>query len=103
MQEPQILLADEPTASPDPVTSRQIMELLQKLADEIKLPVLIHLHNVAEAKEFTRRIVGLSFGRVIFDGPPAGTDADAMHRVYSDTPAEVRQGEGRGTSGSVRV
>lgn len=88
MQEPQILLADEPTASLDPVTSRQIMELLQKLADEFKLPVLINIHNVAEAKEFTRRIVGMRFGRLIFDGTPDELDADAMHRVYSGTPAD---------------
>ena len=54
MQEPEILLADEPTASLDPVSSRQIMELLQNLAAEFKLPVLINIHNVNEAKEFTQ-------------------------------------------------
>lgn len=90
MQEPEILLADEPTASLDPVSSRQIMELLQKLADELKLPVLINIHNVNEAKEFTRRIVGMRFGRLIFDGVPADLDNDAMDAVYKGTGAAAR-------------
>jgi phosphonate transport system ATP-binding protein len=92
MQEPEILLADEPTASLDPVSSRQIMELLQRLADELKLPVLINIHNVNEAKEFTRRIVGMRFGRLIFDGLPADLDDDAMDAVYSGTGAHDEGG-----------
>src|SRR5690554_7486639 len=59
MQEPEILLADEPTASLDPRTSEQIMMLLQSLAQELSLPVLINIHNVAQAKTYTERIVGL--------------------------------------------
>ncbi|MEA3252373.1 MAG: phosphonate ABC transporter ATP-binding protein [Pseudomonadota bacterium] len=85
MQDPEILLADEPTASLDPVTSRQIMELLQKLAAELHLPVLINIHNVGEACEFTERIVGMRFGKLIFDGKPADLDEAAMNAVYSGT------------------
>jgi len=85
MQDPEILLADEPTASLDPVTSRQIMELLQKLAAELHLPVLINIHNVGEAREFTERIVGMRFGKLIFDGKPEDLDAAAMDAVYSGT------------------
>lgn len=88
MQDPEILLADEPTASLDPVSSRQIMELLQQLADELKLPVLINIHNVGEAREFTRRIVGMRFGRFIFDGKPQDLDNDSMDAVYRGTSAE---------------
>lgn len=91
MQDPEILLADEPTASLDPVSSRQIMELLQSLADEFKLPVLINIHNVNEAKEFTRRIVGMRFGRLIFDGKPDDLNSDAMDAVYSGIPSEERE------------
>src|SRR5699024_7899879 len=96
MQNPEILLADEPTASLDPVTSRQIMELLQNLADELKLPVLINIHNAAEAREFTRRIVGMRFGRLIFDGDPDDLDAAAMDAVYRGTTqgAEQEQADG---------
>ncbi|MDW5375413.1 phosphonate ABC transporter ATP-binding protein [Halomonas sp. HP20-15] len=85
MQDPEILLADEPTASLDPVTSRQIMELLQKLAAELHLPVLINIHNVGEAREFTERIVGMRFGKLIFDGKPEDLDEAAMDAVYSGT------------------
>lgn len=91
MQEPEILLADEPTASLDPKTSRQIMELLQSLAAELQLPVLINIHNVAEAKEFTQRIVGMRFGRIIFDGQPVDLDAAAMDEIYAGVPAAERE------------
>lgn len=90
MQNPEILLADEPTASLDPKTSRQIMELLQALADELHLPVLINIHNVGEAKEFTQRIVGMRYGRIIFDGLPGELDDDAMDEIYAGVPAAER-------------
>lgn len=95
MQEPEILLADEPTASLDPKTSRQIMELLQALASELQLPVLINIHNVAEAKEFTRRIVGMRYGRITFDGLPGDLNAEAMDEIYSGAPATDRDEEER--------
>lgn len=94
MQEPEILLADEPTASLDPKTSRQIMELLQTLAAELHLPVIINIHNVAEAKEFTQRIVGMRFGRIIFDGQPGDLDEQAMDEIYAGVPAEEREDAG---------
>lgn len=90
MQEPQILLADEPTASLDPKTSEQIMELLRSLSDELSLPVLINIHNVAEAKAYTDRIVGMRYGRIIFDGPPSRLDEVAMDEIYAGVPAEER-------------
>lgn len=92
MQEPEILLADEPTASLDPKTSRQIMDLLRALASELHLPVLINIHNVNEAKEYTQRIVGMRFGRIIFDGEPVDLNNDAMDEIYAGVPAEERGG-----------
>ncbi len=90
MQEPQILLADEPTASLDPKTSEQIMELLRSLSSELSLPVLINIHNVAEAKAYTDRIVGMRYGRIIFDGTPDRLDDAAMDQIYAGVPAEER-------------
>jgi phosphonate transport system ATP-binding protein len=93
MQQPEILLADEPTASLDPKTSEQIMALLRALSRELKLPVLINIHNVAEAKTYTDRIVGMRYGRIIFDDVPARLDAAAMERIYSGIPAEDRRAD----------
>lgn len=87
MQEPEILLADEPTASLDPKTSEQIMVLLQSLADEMSLPVLINIHNVSQAKAYTERIVGLRHGRMIFDGNPADFNKDALDAIYGGIEA----------------
>lgn len=91
MQEPEILLADEPTASLDPKTSDQIMQLLRSLSREFALPVLINIHNVAEAKAYSDRIVGMRYGRIIFDAAPAALDATAMDEIYAGTPAEERE------------
>ncbi|MDY7115800.1 phosphonate ABC transporter ATP-binding protein [Halomonas sp. SSL-5] len=82
MQEPEVLLADEPTASLDPRTSEQIMVLLQSLASELSLPVLINIHNVAQARAYTDRIVGLRHGTMIFDGAPADFDQEALDAIY---------------------
>ncbi|HCR95945.1 MULTISPECIES: phosphonate ABC transporter ATP-binding protein [Halomonas] len=100
MQEPDVLLADEPTASLDPRTSEQIMMLLQSLASELSLPVLINIHNVAQAKTYTERIVGLRHGKMIFDGVPSDFNKDALDAIYggieapddaiSDAPSEER-------------
>ena len=92
MQEPEILLADEPTASLDPKTSEQIMALMQSLSREMSLPVVINIHNVHEAKAFTDRIVGMRFGRIIFDDKPAALDNAAMDEIYAGVPAEERGG-----------
>ncbi|MFN2331258.1 MAG: phosphonate ABC transporter ATP-binding protein [Halomonas sp.] len=87
MQEPEVLLADEPTASLDPRTSEQIMMLLQSLASELSLPVLINIHNVAQAKTYTERIVGLRHGKMIFDGVPADFNKEALDAIYGGIEA----------------
>lgn len=88
MQEPDILLADEPTASLDPKTSEQIMALLRSLSRELSLPVLINIHNVHEAKAYTDRIVGMRFGKIIFDGDPGTLDKTAMDQIYGGLSSE---------------
>ena len=98
MQEPDILLADEPTASLDPKTSEQIMGLLRDLAGELKLPVVINIHNVTEAKEYTDRIVGMRYGRIIFDDKPAQLDQAAMDEIYAGSPHTDRAGSAAAAS-----
>jgi len=83
MQNPSILLADEPTASLDPKTSERIMELISSLTEELNLPVLINLHNVAQAKHYAARIVGLRDGVMVFDGTPDELTNDYLERIYT--------------------
>ena len=82
MQQPRLLLADEPTSSLDPRTSVEIMTLMRDLAAERGIPVVINIHDVALAKRFADRIVGMAGGRVVFDGPPAALRDDHLHTIY---------------------
>jgi phosphonate transport system ATP-binding protein len=84
VQNPEILLVDEPTASLDPKTSRQIMRLLCELCTEHGLAAVINIHDVQLAQLFVQRIVGLRAGRVVFDGPPAELDADVLTKIYGE-------------------
>ena len=82
MQEPKLLLADEPTSSLDPKTSVEIMQLLADVARSRGIPVLINMHAVALGKRFADRIVGMSGGRIVFDGPPANLSDDVLKQIY---------------------
>ncbi len=82
MQDPGLLLADEPTSSLDPKTSVEIMSLMQQFASEKNIPVLINIHDVELAKRFAKRIIGMSKGTVVFDGSPGDLrDAD-LNTIY---------------------
>ena len=83
-QDPELLLIDEPTASLDPKTSRQIMRLIVEICRERGLPAIINIHDVVLAQQFSDRIIGLQAGRVVFDGTPAQLSEDALTRIYGD-------------------
>ncbi len=83
-QEPELLLVDEPTASLDPKTSRQIMRLIVEICRESELPAIINIHDVLLAQQFVDRIIGLRAGRVVFDGPPILLTKDALTRIYGE-------------------
>ena len=82
MQEPKLLLADEPTSSLDPKTSVEIMELVADLARRRGIPVLVNMHDVLLAKRFADRVLGMAQGRIVFDGPPAALDDAMLQRIY---------------------
>ncbi|MGK7870749.1 phosphonate ABC transporter ATP-binding protein [Falsiroseomonas sp. E2-1-a20] len=84
MQDPKLLLVDEPTASLDPKTSRQIMRLIVELCAERGLAAIINIHDVALAQQFARRIVGLRAGRIVFDGPAEELGTDALTAIYGE-------------------
>lgn len=83
-QDPQLLLVDEPTASLDPKTSRQIMRLIQSLCREKGLPAIINIHDVPLAMQFMDRIIGLQGGEIVFDGAPSALTEDVLSRIYGD-------------------
>ena len=82
MQEPRVLLADEPTSSLDPKTSVEIMGLMQTLAQAHGFPVIINIHNVELARRFADRIVGMTGGRVVYDGTPERITEDHLKEIY---------------------
>src|SRR5262252_8254028 len=82
MQEPDLLLADEPTSSLDPKTSVEIIELMAKLAAERSIPVMINIHNVELARRFADRIIGLARGEIVFDGPPGKLEDSHLLAIY---------------------
>ena len=82
MQNPDLLLVDEPTASLDPKTARQIMRLIRALAEERATPALVNIHDVALAQGFADRIIGLKAGKVAFDGPAADLTPVVLTDIY---------------------
>jgi phosphonate transport system ATP-binding protein len=94
-QDPALLLIDEPTASLDPKTSRQIMRLINEICAERTLPAIINIHDVALAQLFVKRIIGLRAGSVVYDGPPSGLTQTALVEIYGeeDWTALTRQQE----------
>lgn len=82
LQNPQILLIDEPTASLDPKTSRQIMRLIKELCAERQLSAIINIHDVSLAQQFADRIIGLKSGQVVFDGQPEALDTEMLTLIY---------------------
>lgn len=95
IQNPALLLVDEPTASLDPKTSRQIMRLICELCAERGLAAIINIHDVALAQMFVQRVIGLRFGAVEFDGPPDGLSEDVLTKIYGeeDWQATIRKVE----------
>ena len=95
VQEPDLLLVDEPTASLDPKTSRQIMRLIVELCAERNLAAIVNIHDVALAQMFVQRIVGLRKGKVVFDGPPDGLTPEVLTEIYGaeDWTATIRKAE----------
>ena len=89
IQNPALLLVDEPTASLDPKTSRQIMRLICELCKERGLAAIINIHDVALAQMFVQRVIGLRFGAIEFDGPPDALTPDVLTTIYGEEDWEA--------------
>jgi len=81
-QQPAIVLADEPVASLDPVTTHQIMKDLVRINRELGITTLVNLHFLDLAREYGQRIIGLRFGELVYDGPAAQVTDEDFRNIY---------------------
>jgi phosphonate transport system ATP-binding protein len=82
VQGAEVLFADEPIASLDPVSARKVMETLRELNLDDGLTVVVTLHQVDYAQRFCDRIVALNKGRIVYDGPASGLERDKLVEIY---------------------
>jgi len=88
MQEPKIMLADEPVASLDPATSHSVLKYLQQINRE-GMTVICSLHFLSLARTYGTRVIALKAGRLMFDGKPSEIDADRFRSIYGEETVEV--------------
>lgn len=82
MQRPKVLLADEPVASLDPKTAVAILDLLTRISEEEKISLVLTLHSVELALQYSRKIIGLNQGKIIARYDTAKTNANELYSVY---------------------
>jgi phosphonate transport system ATP-binding protein len=88
MQEPKIMLADEPVASLDPATSHSVLKYLQQINRE-GMTVICSLHFLSLARTYGTRVIALKGGRLMFDGQPSEIDERRFKEIYGDEAVEV--------------
>ncbi|WP_037385205.1 phosphonate ABC transporter ATP-binding protein [Sinorhizobium americanum] len=89
MQQPKVLLADEPIASLDPLNAKIVMDALRDINERDGITVVTNLHTLDTARNYCERIIGMAQGRVVFDGQPKDLTAAAVAEIYgADTAIE---------------
>ena len=81
-QNPQIILADEPVASLDPVTAKQVMDDFQRINRDMKITVLINIHHVDLALQYATRVIGIRAGEIVYDGAAKDVDQKVLDSIY---------------------
>jgi phosphonate transport system ATP-binding protein len=89
MQQPRIVLADEPIASLDPLNAKLVMDALADINRRDGITVLTNLHTLDTARTYCRRIIGMSAGRIVFDGAPEALTDPVLHEIYGQTASET--------------
>ncbi|MEO1543734.1 MAG: phosphonate ABC transporter ATP-binding protein [Pseudomonadota bacterium] len=85
-QRPKLILADEPVASLDPASSESVLSAIRDISRQDRIPAIISLHQLEYARTFADRIIGLSQGAIVFDGPPSALDDVALEQIYGERP-----------------
>jgi len=89
MQEPKLILCDEPIASLDPSSSKVIMDHLSDINQSINITCILNLHQVDVAMNYSKRIIGLTSGRIVYDGPPEKLTKAKIYEIYQSNEGEL--------------
>lgn len=94
MQQPKVLLCDEPIASLDPSSAKTIMDLLKGMSQKRNIACIVNLHQLDVALKYSTRIIGLSKGEIVFDGTPDELTDEAIERIYNTSRENLMMGVG---------
>src|SRR5699024_6766599 len=83
-QDPKIILADEPVASLDPLTTEKVMDDLKRINQELGITIVVNLHSIELARQYGTRIIGLRDGSLVFDGPVAEATDETLQGIYGE-------------------
>src|SRR4030088_449959 len=97
MQKPELMLADEPVATPDPPTSHSVMKYLEEINKKDGITVICSLHFLSLARRYGTRVIALKDGKVAFDGRPDAIDERRFKEIYGEDAVEVEIGPERST------
>ena len=89
VQEPYMILCDEPIASLDPGSAKVIMDHLRQICDTLGITIIVNLHQVDVALRYSDRVVGLNGGHVVYDGNPSALDTETIHHVFGTSAGEL--------------
>lgn len=96
MQNPQLLLCDEPIASLDPSSAKVIMDMIYQMVKKRNIACIVNLHQVDVAKKYSTRIIGLSKGKIVFDGRPEELTDSMIERIYGTSLDKLMLGGNEG-------
>lgn len=89
MQQPKLILCDEPIASLDPKASKVIMDQLLDINMKMKITCIVNLHQVDVAMKYSERIIGVAKGQIVYDGPPEKLTQDMIHKIYQSSDQDL--------------
>jgi phosphonate transport system ATP-binding protein len=89
MQNPSLILADEPVASLDPATAHSVLNHLERMNKQEGMTVLCNLHFLSLARRYADRVVGLKAGEIVFDGGPDEIDEVRFKEIYGEEAVQV--------------
>ena len=89
MQQPKLILCDEPIASLDPKSSKVIMDHLSNINQQKKITCIVNLHQVDVAMKYSKRIIGVADGQIVYDGPSGKLDKNTIHSIYKSSSCDL--------------